>query len=1322
LISAIPLGGAVVLKAPGTLSFADGTTPIAVLLPQGTYTTSGEESLATDTGNLLLLSNWNLSSYRFGDSQTGLVEPGILVLRASGDLVFDFGASLSDGFSPSTSSTSTLPALLTAPLMPIGSQSWAYQLVAGADFASADATQVLPLASSSSTTIQGSVLVGSGAAPIPVSSSTITTQTFFQNNPDYYQTIRTGTGNIGIFASGDVQLLNPLATIYTAGTQAQPLSNFDVPVLGAAKSNSAPPTEPPYYPAQYSYDGGNLSIYAGRDIASYVQGPNGLIVDSPMELPDSWLYRRGSLAANGTFGLTAAKDIASTSWWVNFSNFFEGVGALGGGNVSLSAGRDVVNVDAVAPTNEQSTSVSSSGSALTPSQSLMLELGGGNVTVAAGNDISGGAYYVERGAGSLSAGDSIVTNSARSTLSFGNIEALSGSGLEPDPSTWLPTAIFLGQGSFTVAAKGNVLLGGVANPFLLPQGTDNGYYYKSYFSTYSLEDAVSVFSETGAVSIQDSQVGGDGTILGWISNVLYQPPAGIPGGSNYLAYSEPWLTTLETNPEVFQAGADIMPPTLHAVAFSGDINLVGSITLSPSPIGTIDLVAAGSINGTQPNGLVSGPVYNATSNPYVWDGSVVDLSDASPSEIPGVASPLGLSTLSKPLQAISSTPYVGLASLFNESGATSGLNVVLQNQQLLHGASPTTQGSTLEPLHYGDTDPVHLYALDGNISGFTLYSAKAAEVVAGNDITDIALYIQNTSASDISTVAAGRDIIAYDANSPLRQEAAAEGGLASFSAAGVSPGSSAPQAGDIQVSGPGTLEVMAGRNLNLGTGSPVTTDGLATGITSIGNTRNPILPFAGANVIVGAGIAATAGIDSSSLDFTTFVNEFLNPATSGSQGLEHLPELASLLGIPYDTTNAAASNQLVWNDFNTLSATQQHLAELDMFYVVLRDAGRDRNNQSSPNYGNYNPGYDAIAALFGSKLDYTDANGTGFEDLFLNPVTGGVAAQTYLADLAPLIGDSGKTTAQVWSDYQALPKVQQENLALQIFGDVLNDAAKEAGQTSTASAGNLLQTEALAALFNGQGWNGNISTSAHEIATTNGGDIAILAPGGAITVGLSTDAQTPQVGILTEHGGDISIFANSTVSLGTSRIFTLQGGNEIIWSTTGNIAAGSGSKTVHSAPPTRVLVNPQSANVENDLAGLSTGSGIGVLETLSTVPPGDVDLIAPVGIVDAGDAGIRASGNLNIAARLVLNASNIQVGGSSVGLPPPPAAPNLAPLTAASAASAAASSSASEVANQSNAANQATEIPSIITVDVLGYGGDEGDDSDNSDDPKKRRQ
>ncbi len=65
-----------------------------------------------------------------------------------------------------------------------------------------------------------------------------------------------------------------------------------------------------------------------------------------------------------------------------------------------------------------------------------------------------------------------------------------------------------------------------------------------------------------------------------------------------------------------------------------------------------------------------------------------------------------------------------------------------------------------------------------------------------------------------------------------------------------------------------------------------------------------------------------------------------------------------------------------------------------------------------------------------------------------------------------------------------------------------------------------------------------------------------------------------------------------------------------------------------SAPPTRVLIDPQSADVKTDLAGLSTGGGIGVLATVAGVPPGDVDLIAPTGVVDAGDAGIRVSGKL----------------------------------------------------------------------------------------------
>jgi hypothetical protein len=255
-------------------------------------------------------------------------------------------------------------------------------------------------------------------------------------------------------------------------------------------------------------------------------------------------------------------------------------------------------------------------------------------------------------------------------------------------------------------------------------------------------------------------------------------------------------------------------------------------------------------------------------------------------------------------------------------------------------------------------------------------------------------------------------------------------------------------------------------------------------------------------------------------------------------------------------------------------------------------------------------------------------------------------------------------------------------------------------------------TKALAAIFSGQIWQGDIALSTRSIQTENGGNISLFAPGGGLSLGLDLGSSTQAPpGILTDHGGNISIFTNASVDVGAQRIFTLRGGNEIVWASVGNIAAGRSSKTVQSAPPTQVLVDSQSANVKTDLAGLATGGGIGVLATVAGVPAGDVDLIAPAGAIDAGDAGIRASGNLNLAARVVLNSSNIQVGGSSAGAPPPPAPPNLAPLNAASNASAAATSAAASVAKQEAASTQtqATEVPSVISVEILGYGGDEGD-------------
>jgi hypothetical protein len=73
-----------------------------------------------------------------------------------------------------------------------------------------------------------------------------------------------------------------------------------------------------------------------------------------------------------------------------------------------------------------------------------------------------------------------------------------------------------------------------------------------------------------------------------------------------------------------------------------------------------------------------------------------------------------------------------------------------------------------------------------------------------------------------------------------------------------------------------------------------------------------------------------------------------------------------------------------------------------------------------------------------------------------------------------------------------------------------------------------------------------------------------------------------------------------------------------------------------------LFVNPSNA---------VSGSGIGQLLTTPGLTAGLVNLIAPKGAVDAGDAGIRVAGNLNIAAVQVIGAGNITVVGTSSGVP-----------------------------------------------------------------------
>jgi hypothetical protein len=185
-----------------------------------------------------------------------------------------------------------------------------------------------------------------------------------------------------------------------------------------------------------------------------------------------------------------------------------------------------------------------------------------------------------------------------------------------------------------------------------------------------------------------------------------------------------------------------------------------------------------------------------------------------------------------------------------------------------------------------------------------------------------------------------------------------------------------------------------------------------------------------------------------------------------------------------------------------------------------------------------------------------------------------------------------------------------------------------------------------------------------------------------------------------------------------SRLATLGGGNIIIWAGNtnpaivpnpplnkiANIDAGKGSKTEFVAPPQSFLVDDATAVIGLDPAAVATGNGIATLPAVKGAPPSDIDLIAPDGTVNASEAGIRVSGNFNVAAAHVITNGNISVTGATVGVPTI-VAPNIAGLTAASSAAGSSANASAQVATQAASQTQEQETPSLITVEVLGYGG-----------------
>ncbi|HVJ51878.1 MAG TPA: filamentous hemagglutinin family protein [Aliidongia sp.] len=1042
---------------------------------------------------------------------------------------------------PSLSNNGSVPTAdynttASANLLPAGAGgSFSFGFVAGADFGSANPHAVMAAATG-------------GTSTSPVESVTIDGHTqyadlqqpFVASSIEIPTLVRTGTGSIDIAAAGSVEFLDKIApgAIYTAGTAAPATPGFNPPTVPANPTANGRPGGTPVLPNGLVSDpvwadgGGNVSISAGKDIIG-IETPTdpdgsetGKAGTFTGQMWSSWFYYGGQSTSDA---ITPFAGGTQTSSWINYATFFQGIGALGGGNVSLKAGGNIDDISASLPETLQ---VSGGVSAGAPPVEHFF--GGGNLSVQAGGNLLSSAFLVGRGTGTITAGGVVAADPSNPIT--GAATAITSTQAGVATTTALPLLLAVEDGFVTVDARQSVILGGIFDPTTLPLDTFrtfpsalpmSGGAFGSVFDSFGPDSGVAVNSLVGNVTLDTLPPlgGSSGNIFSLFIQGGSANTASIDGASANQAIA-----------------SGVAPATIEASSLLGSVATANPLALIPSATGTLTLIAGKDVDLASPTGQ--------TGNLQMIDG-----------DAQGFVSPLGL-----PVPILTA------------------------------------------PLHAGDTKPVEILAghdIDDTNTSVTLI--KAATIEAGHDIENLQLIGQNNADSDITSVIAGNDITGGGTSN-----------ASMFTLYG--PGVFYLQAGhDIgpisQSIAPGSANSSTDGIATIGNGS----DALGTNVGTSGVVRSPksYLPAQGASIDLLFGVGH-------GVDYQAAISQFVNPTQAGTDGIDFLGDIASIL----DQSRAQA-----WASFQALPAMQQQLLVQRAFLDTLTQVAQDSKNPASQFFGQSNRAYEAINTLFPAALGYT------------NNLTGTGAAN---------------------------------------------------GAATTVETGNLVLSRSV-------------------IETQMGGDINLIGPGGSITVGSNTrdNLGQSQQGILTEGGGTIRAFADGSINLGQSRILTAQGGDIDLFSANGDIQAGEGPKTLVSDPPVQLICTPFGVCVINP-SGLVSGAGIAALVTLPGQDPGlsNVTLAAPRGTIDAGAAGIRSAGNLNLAALHLLNTFNVQAGGTIVGIPQAPHV-DVAALSNASAVAADSSQIATELANQRRTAPTGQTLPSIIVVEVLGFG-------EPDDDQKKR--
>ncbi len=838
--------------------------------------------------------------------------------------------------------------------------SWSYNFTAGADVASANPTSSIPLGSANAGD-RGDVIIDKHSSYTQaLRSESGTLASVSVNLPTL---VRTGTGNVAVAAARDVILKDTAApgVIYAAGVNTAKLADpnytlqtvngvsqvvalnpdgfFEPRVLAYGNDAARLRAELYYGPptaAAFPEMGGDVTIEAQRDVignTTKVEDTKVLQYYQPWLLSSASVTPAVSAAAAsvrlygaGVFAPSGTQIASQTAWWIQYGSFQQGI-LSAGGNVTVTAGRDLKDVSVSLPTTGQV-----SGGLSATSTPVTHLYGSGNMAVRAGRDILGGSFYEGSGHGTIMAGGSIGP--------YGTVARFKSSFALPD----VPL-LAVDTGQISMVARGALTMAGVVNPAALhaqqpsaanPLETNvNTPGVALYMDTYGPDSKVRLTAERGNLTI---------TIA----------------------------PTAVTNSTLVAAVA-MYPASFEALALNGSLVTTGISTIASASNGLAAIPMPGIVLSPSEHGTFVLAAQND-----------VDLTFGYPEELLGlIRSPrpfisAGPSLLETAFDVF--RPNSGFGGSFNgavlahEDDAAAEADTIARIYAATGDITATGtwgQKSTSEPASTKGYQHIEIN--------------RPARVYAGRDIVDLNIIVQNIQTSDVSTIEAGRNITYTGFHNGGGLQVAGPGFLVVQAGGDIGPFLPGSHNNSVEA------RVQEGiASVGNSSDTPVGNGYISTSVTtsSVGiynqallgprsNPRRNTLLTEAAGTSRGADIITMFGTKYG-VDYQAMIDAYIDPANAGNVTRNYIAELQAFLvqiGKPASSTDAAT----VFAAFKALPADLQRVFVDKVFFAELKAVGEARQELRQAGETEqefltriFTPAYQVINTMFPSRLGYTD--------------------------------------------------------------------------------------------------------------------------------------------------------------------------------------------------------------------------------------------------------------------------------------------------------------------------------------------------------------